>query len=100
MGLIKEIKIEIERWIYRKRRHSFKSNDDKSMLEAIKKADQFTAKNGRRLWVVKIAPGDYRIYTKGQVRPFFRSLRTYLPGENVNIYKTSEYIVHITKKAE
>lgn len=100
MGIINEIKVEIQRWIYRRRRQSFKSNDDSSMLKAINKADLHTAKNGQRLWVVKIAPGDYRIYTKGQVRSFFRDLKTYLPGENVNIYKTSEYIIHITRKAE
>ena len=97
MGLINEIKIELQRWIFRKRRQSFKINDDKAMLAAIERAEQFTARRGNRLWVVKISPGDYRVYTKGQVKTFFRSLKHLLP-ENINIYNTSEYIVHITKK--
>ncbi len=100
MGIINEIKIEIQRWIHRRRRSSFKRNDDKLMLEAIQKADQFTAERGHRLWVIKIAPGNYRIFTKGQVRAFFRTVSAYLPGDTVNIYKTSDYIIHITRKAQ
>jgi hypothetical protein len=96
MELLKEIKIEIQRWLYRTRRRKFKKTDDRLMLEAIEKAQKHTEKNGTRLWVIKIQPCDYRIYTKTQVKAFFRSARPLMSG--VNYYQTNEYIIHITKK--
>lgn len=98
MEFLDDIRIEIQRWIYRIRRRRFKSTDDRLMLEAIEKAEKHSAKNGTRLWVVKISAADYRIYTKSQVKTFFRSLRLYLNDSNINYYQTNEYIVHITKK--
>jgi|WetSurSiteA1Bulk_404760.scaffolds.fasta_scaffold155234_1 hypothetical protein len=98
MEFLNDIKIELQRWLYRTRRRRFKKTDDKLMLEAIEKAEKHTEKNGTRLWVVKISASDYRIYTKSQVKTFFRSVRHYLSDSNINYYQTNEYIVHITKK--
>lgn len=97
MGLINDIKIEIQQWIYRKRRKALKTNDDKAMMKAIQKANEFTAKTGNRLWVIKIQPCDYRIFTKSQVKGFFRTARPIL--SDVNYYKTNEYIIHITNRS-
>lgn len=96
MEFLNDIKIEIQRWFYRSRRRRFKKTDDRLMLEAIEKAEDHTRKNGNRLWVIKIQPGDYRIFTKSQVKGFFRTARPIL--NDVNYYQTNEYIIHITKK--
>jgi hypothetical protein len=95
MKWLNDIKLELQRWIYRSRRRSFKKSDDKQMLRAIMKADQHTEKTGNRLWVIKFSPGDYRICTKSQARAFFRNIRPIL---KINYYQINEYIIHITNK--
>jgi hypothetical protein len=90
---IRDIRIEIQRWIFRRKQKRAKAHDADRMAKAIIKANLKSKQANKRLWVVKMTQAEYVILTKQQVRVFFQRL-----GLRVNYMQTNEYIVHITQK--
>jgi len=90
---IRDIRIEIQRWIFRRKQKRAKAHDAESMAKAIITANIKSKKANKRLWVVKMGYADYVILTKQQVRVFFYSI-----GYKANYMQENEYIVHITQK--
>lgn len=95
MKFLRDIRIEIERWNFRRKAKKAVDYDHERMGDAVIKAKLTSEKINKRLWVIKLAPGDYVIYTKQQVRAFFNRLQL-----RVNYMQTNEYIVHITNKPD
>lgn len=93
MRLIKDIKIEIQRWNFRRKQRKASSHDHDMMAKAILKANAITERTNKRFFVVKLSYSEYAIFTKQQVRTFFNRL-----GIKTNYMQCNEYIVHITKK--
>jgi hypothetical protein len=91
------LKIDIQRWNYRRKQKKAKRLDLDKMAKAIIKANLQSERTKKRLWVIKFAPADYQILVKPQVKAFFRTIR---PMINVNFYHTNEYVIHITRKPE
>lgn len=94
MGKLTNIRINIERWLFRRKISIAKKKDAQKMGEAIDKANRLTERNAKRFWVVKLDNSDYAVCTKQQVRDLFRKL-----GLRVNYMQLNEYIIHITKKS-
>ena len=95
MKFITNLKIEIQRWRYRRKIKIAKEKDADKMAKAIIKANFQTQRSRKRLWVIKLDYADYVICTKQQVRAYLRKI-----GLMVNYMQTNEYIIHITKKPE
>jgi hypothetical protein len=91
---IRDIKIAIQRRIFRYKAARAKRNDTERMAKAIMLANSKSEKLNKRLWVLKLAYSDYAVVTKQQVRAFF----TKMGLSRVNYMQTNEYIIHITKK--
>lgn len=94
MKLLTNLKIEIQRWIFRRKQKHGSEIDIQRQLKAIKKAEKLSEKRKCRLWVVRIEPGKYRIYSKGDVKAVLR--RIGLKGQ-INMFEINGSVVHITK---
>lgn len=93
MKFIDKIKIDLQRWIFRRNI----KRDAEVMGSVIKKANRISEKTKKRLWVFKIDNCDYRIYTKAEVKGTLRSMHL---QTRINMYQTNEYLIHITKKPD
>ena len=91
---IQNIKIDFQRWIFNMRYKSGSRRDLEAQLKAIQKATKLQKKRGIRLWVVRIFPGKYGIYPKGEVKSVLK--RIGLTGR-INMFQQDDFIVHITK---
>ena len=94
MSWVTNIKIDIERWLYRRRKARQESRDITQQLKHIAKADKLSFKKKCRLWVVRIEPGRYRIYSKADVKAVLRRLG--LKGR-IDLFSVNGTVVHITK---
>lgn len=94
MKLLTNLKIDIQRWIYRRKAKHGDKIDIQRQLKAIKKAERLSEKRKCRLWVVRIVPGKYRIYSKGDVKAVLR--RIGLKGR-IDMFSINGSVVHITK---
>lgn len=93
LNWLRDLKIDFQRWRFRRNVKISKKYDAQLMGQAITKADDLTRRNNKRFWVLKLSYGDYSVCTKQQVRAYFRNI-----GLQVNYMQTNEYIIHITKK--
>jgi hypothetical protein len=91
---IDNLKIEIQRWNFRRKYKAGDKVDIKNQLKAVAKAEKLSKQRKCRLWVVRLMPGKYRIYSKGDVKAVLR--RMGLKG-SVDIFSNSDIVVHITK---
>lgn len=95
MNWFKKIRIDLQRWNFRRKFNSGAKIDIEKQTKAIQKAEELSEKRKCRLWVVRILPGKYKICTKADLKAILRSIGM---TQKVNIYQLGEYIVHITKK--
>jgi hypothetical protein len=97
MKLLKNLRINIERYNFRRKERKAKSHDADKKAKAIIKANLTSERIRKRLWVLKHGPADYGIYTKAEVKGALRALG--LHGL-VNMYQPNQYVIHITKRPE
>lgn len=95
MNLLTNLKIDYQRWMFRRKQSHNKENDIKLRLKAIEKANKMSERSKKRLWVLKMDICDYRIFTKTEIKSAMRRFNQIM---RINYYQTNEYIVHITKK--
>lgn len=88
------LKIEIQRWIYRRKYKSGSKVDLEKQLIAVERAEKLSKKRKCRLWVVRVRPGKYIIRSKSDVKAILRSIG--LKGQ-INMFEVNESVVHITK---
>jgi hypothetical protein len=94
MKFIKDLIIDLQRWNYRRKQKQGSKIDAKNQLKTIEKADRLSKKRKCRLWVVRIEPGKYKIYTKGDVKAVLRRLG--MKGR-IDLFSINGSVVHITK---
>ena len=94
MKLLTNLKIDFQRWMYRRKHKSGTKVDLKNQLKAIEKAETLSKKRKCRLWVIRIMPGEYVIRSKGDVKAMLR--RVGLKGR-IDLFQISDSVVHITK---
>lgn len=94
MATLTDVKINWQRWLHRLRRARFEKVDAKRQLRFIEKAEKLSKRRKCRLWVVRMSPGNYRIYTKGDVKAVLRKIG--LKGR-INLFTINGTVVHITK---
>lgn len=88
------IKIEFQRWKFRRKYKKGSKVDVDNQLKAIEKAEKLSKKRKCRLWVVRISPGKFRVYSKGDVKAILRKVG--LKGR-INMFEINDSVVHITK---
>jgi hypothetical protein len=88
------LKIDIQRWNYRRKQRKGNKVDAENQLKTIKKAERLSKERKCRLWVVRIEPGKYKIYTKGDVKAVLRKLG--MKGR-IDLFSINGSVVHITK---
>lgn len=88
------LKIDIERWNFRRKYKSGTKVDLSNQLKAIEKAEKLSKKRKCRLWVVRIMPGEYIIRSKGDIKAILR--RIGMKGR-IDLFQINESVVHITK---
>lgn len=88
------LKISIQQWDLKRKFAAGDKVDIQNQLKAIEKAEKLSKKRKCRLWVVRLMPGKYRIYSKGDVKSALRRLG--LKGR-VDLFEISGVVVHITK---
>lgn len=93
-GRLTTSRINLERWIYRRKRRHEDSIDIDRQLAAISKANKLAKKRKCKLWVIRIKPGSYRIYSKGDVKAVLRALG--MKGR-VDMFSINGTVVYITK---
>jgi uncharacterized Fe-S cluster-containing radical SAM superfamily protein len=86
--------IEFQRWNYRRKHKAESKKDIDAQLKAIEKAERLSKERRCRLWVVRLSPGTYRIYSKGDVKAVLR--RIGLKGQ-IDLFSINGSVVHITK---
>jgi hypothetical protein len=91
---LRNIRIEFERWNYRRQIRKGEKMDAQVQLQVIEKAERLSKQRKVRLWVVRIAPGKFKIYTKGDVKAVLRRLG--LKGR-IDLFSVNGTVVHITK---
>ena len=91
---INNLKIEIQRWRFRRKYTAGAKVDIENQLKAVEKAEKLSKQRKCRLWVVRLMPGKYQIYSKGDVKSVLR--RMGLKGK-INLFENSDVVVHITK---
>jgi hypothetical protein len=91
---LRDIKIKIQMWNFRRKYKSGAKIDLEMQLKAIQKADILSQKRKCRLWVLRIMPGKYRIGTKADIKVILRSIGMH---HTIDMYKIGNEIVHITK---
>jgi hypothetical protein len=94
MNWFKNIKIELQRWNFRRKRKHEDKIDLVRQLEAIEKAEKLSQKRKARLWVIRVNPGEYVIRSKGDVKAILRRLG--LKGR-IDLFSINDTVVHITK---
>ena len=94
MNWFNKLRVDIERWNYRRQRKHEDKIDIDAQLKAIARAEKLTVKRKCRLWVVRIKPGAYRIHSKGDVKAVLRRLG--LKGQ-IDLFNINGTVVHITK---
>jgi len=94
MNWFKKVKIEIERWKFRRDFNKGQKRDAEQQLRVIEKAERLSKERKCRLWVVRVEPGKYVIRTKADVKAILR--RIGIKGY-VDVFTPSDTIVHITK---
>jgi len=93
-NIIRDIKIEIQRWWFRKKYKSGAKKDLEEQTKAIDKAITLSQKRRCRLWVIRVRPGKYVIRSKGDVKTIFKTLG--VKGK-VDLFQLSDTVVHVTK---
>lgn len=91
---LQNIRIEFQRWRFRRSYNSGSKIDIEKQTKAIEKATRLSQKRKVRLWVIRLMPGKFRICSKGDVKYL---LKTYGMKAQVNMYELGDVIVHITK---
>lgn len=91
---IRDKRIDFQRWNFRRKKNKGEKIDVKNQLTAIDKAQKLSIKRKCRLWVVRIRPGKYRIYTKSDVKAVLRKLG--LKGR-IDLFSLNDSVVFITK---
>lgn len=94
MKFLTNLKINIQRWNYRRKYKSGEKVDLEQQVKAIQKADALSKKRKCRLWVLRIRPGKFQVCTKGDLKA---TLKVYGLRYRYNIYEIGDPIVHITK---
>ena len=94
MKILTNLKIEIQRWIYRRKQKHGSEIYIQRQLKAIKKAERLSKKRKCLLWVVRIEPGKYRIYSKSDVKAVLR--RIGMKGQ-IDMFSINGFVVYITK---
>jgi hypothetical protein len=92
--IIENIKIDFQRWNYRRMYKAGEKVDIEKQLKAVEKADKLSKKRKCKLWVVRLMPGRYKIYSKGDVKSVLRKMG--LKGR-IDIFQNSDVVVHITR---
>jgi hypothetical protein len=92
--VIENIKIDIERWNYRRKFKSGTKVDLEKQLKAIEKAEILSKKRKIRLWVVRLMPGEYKVLAKGELKGALNILGL---KHRLDIHQLNDVIVHITK---
>lgn len=95
--IIRNLKIEIERWQYRRKQRKAHKLDADSKAKAIIKANLMTEKTNKRFWVIRHGDSNYGIYSKCEVKGILRSLHL---SQLINMYQVNQHIIHITRRAE
>ncbi|GEM_PF-5283870 len=91
---VQNIRINIERWIFRMKYKSGERVDLERSLKAIERAEKLSRIRKCRLWVIRLMPGKFKICTKGSVKHI---LKLYGMKSQINMYEVGDVIVHITK---
>lgn len=91
---LQNIKISLQQWNYKRLYKKGMKVDIENQLKAVNKAEKLSKKRKCKLWVVRLMPGRYKIYSKGDVKSTLRKLG--LKGR-VDIFQNSDVVVHITK---
>jgi hypothetical protein len=94
MNWFNKIKIDIQRWNFRRKRKHEDKVDVVRQLEAIEKAEKLSQKRKSRLWVIRVEPGKYVIRSKSDVKAILRRLG--LKGR-IDLFSINDTVVHITK---
>jgi len=94
MGKLTKIRINIERFFFRIKRDKAAKKDIVEQLKIINKAEKLSKERKCRLWVVRIEPCVYRIYSKGDVKAILRKIG--LKGR-IDMFSINGSVVHITK---
>jgi len=97
MSPVFDFVIACQRWAFRRKQKKQIRTDINIRMNTIKKADKLSSESGKRLFVIKFAVCDYRIFAKPELKAIGRTLRL---TRNINYYQTGDVIVHITKKPE
>jgi hypothetical protein len=90
----RDIKINIQRWNFRRKYKSGEKVDLERQMKAIAKAEKLCIKGKVRLWVIRVMPGRYFVRTKGDTKLL---LKAYGYKHIVDMYQLNDVIVHITK---
>jgi hypothetical protein len=93
-NFLRDMIIDFQRWNFRRKYDSVSNADLKNSLKAIEKANMLAKKRNHRLWVVRISPGKFRIYTKADVKAVLKRLGI---EHEINMFQLGNEIVHITK---
>jgi hypothetical protein len=91
---LRDIKIKIQMWNFRRKYKSGEKVDLDKQIAAIKKAEALCIRRKCRLWVIRVMPGKYLIRSKGDVKSL---LKAYGLRSTVDMFQLSDVIVHITK---
>jgi hypothetical protein len=91
INYIKNLKIDFQRWMFRRRSNHHAERQQKM----IRKADKLSKKYKKRLWVITIERGSFLICSKPEMKKVMQQIPALL---RINMYQTNDYIVHITQK--
>ena len=91
---LQNIRINFQRWQFRRKYKSGSRVDLERQLKAIEKANLLSKKRKCRLWVIREMPGRFKICSKGDVKHI---LKIFGKKSQVNMYELGDVIVHITK---
>lgn len=83
--------------MFRRKQARLKRYDIRKRIAAVREADRLSAKSGKKLFVIKMACADYRIFAKSELKTVGRKLNINM---GVNYYQVNEYIVHIARRKE
>lgn len=97
MKWLTNLKIEYERWQYRRKQRKAREHDADMKAKAILKASMMSEELGKRFWVVKHGESNYGVYLKSELKGALRSLGL---SQLINMYQPNEYIIYITRKPE
>jgi hypothetical protein len=90
-----DLKINFQRWNFRRKTRRKATKDIDAHMSAIRKADKLSNLTKKRRWVVKLDICRYVILTKPQVK---RKLGVLGQRLHFNYNQTNEYVAYITNK--